>query len=435
MLKEEEVRKIIKKSIEETVEKELEEMFEVGESPMLQTLLEKLLNKFMLSERGVILKRGEEVGNGFYERSLLTGLGKLNLKVPRTRTASYRSLILPEHYSRGERSYTNLLSALVINGYSPSKLKLILSSLNLPYSPSEIEQIANELKDEYYDFVRRELPSDVFMIYIDGYKTKLKDSSSGRVENITLYSVIGMDLEWRKDVYGFYIFKGNENKGDWIKVFDDLISRGMKKIDLVISDDFAGIKDAISELFPFSDHQLCITHFKRNITKHMSKEDGTELKNELSNIKNSKTFDEAMMRFEKALIKQKDSYKSFIAYVWQRRQRYLNFIKYPERIRKYIYTTNVAENFNRRIEQIRVRLSGYFQSEEVLGINIILQIKRLKENKWKSPQPMFKACEYELLQLHRLRFGSMKLDDSIKDAISEMNNYDSDKKNLNLRSA
>ena len=102
MLKEEEVRKIIEKSIEETVRKELKEMFEEGRVPILQTLLEKLLNKFMLSERGIILKGREDVGNGFYERSLLTGLGKLNLRVPTTRATNYRSLILPEYYSRGE---------------------------------------------------------------------------------------------------------------------------------------------------------------------------------------------------------------------------------------------------------------------------------------------------------------------------------------------
>ena len=423
MLKEEGVRKIIEKSIEETVRKELEEMFEEGRVPILQTLLEKLLNKFMLSERGIILKGREDVGNGFYERSLLTGLGKLNLRVPRTRATNYRSLILPEYYSRGEESYTGLLTSLVTNGYSPSNLKLVLASLNLPYSPKEIEQITNDLREEYYDFVRREIAEDVFVIYIDGYKMKLKDSSSGRVENMTLYSVIGIDMEWRKDVYGFYLLKGNENKGDWIKVFDDLISRGMKRVSLVVSDDFSGIKDAISELFPYSDHQLCITHFKRNITRHMSKEDGNEFKKEFETIKSCKSYEKAVMKFESVLLRYKDSYKSFIGYMWQRRERYLSFMKYPERIRKYVYTTNVAENFNRRIEQIRLRLSGYFQSEEVLGINVILQIKRLKNGKWKYPNPIFKSCEYELFQLHRLKFGDKKLDTNIKEALNEMNNY------------
>ena len=90
MIGKEEVKEIIEKSIEETVKKKLEEMFEEGGAPKLQTLLEKLLNKFMIQERGVILKRGEDVGNGFYERSLVTGLGKLNLKVPRTRSSKYR---------------------------------------------------------------------------------------------------------------------------------------------------------------------------------------------------------------------------------------------------------------------------------------------------------------------------------------------------------
>ena len=193
---------------------------------------------------------------------------------------------------------------------------------------------------------------------------------------------------------------------------------------MIVSDDFPGIDLAIRELFPYSDHQLCITHLKRNIEKHMEKDDANDFKNTFDAIKNIKNYDEALDMFQRLLIKYKDKYKTFISYLWKKRALYLSFIKYPKRVRKYIYTTNIAENFNRRIEMIRVRLSGYFQSEEVLGINIILQLKNLKNGKWSTPHPVLKGCEYELLQIHHLKFSdAYEVSFNVDEAYREMNEF------------
>ncbi len=435
-----ELNDFLEKAIDEMIEAKEEQREEVKEgerltAPLLKTLLEKVLNRAMLSERGVYLKSlKEDVANGYYQRTLSTGMGKLELEVPRTRRSYFRSIFLPEHYNRAEESYNSLLSALIHEGYSSSKLKRILTSMGITYSPEGVEKIIEEIKTEYYDFVSRELPSETFAIYIDGYKSKLKNKDTGKVENIIIYTVIGVDFDWKKDLYGFYIFSGNENKQGWLRVFNDLIMRGMKKVDLIVSDDFSGIKDTISELFPLSDHQLCITHLKRNVTKHMSREDAIEFNNEFSNIKNSKSYDIAERRFSKLLMKYKEKYGSFIAYLWKRKENYINFTKYPDRVRKYIYTTNVSENFNRRIEEIRIRLSGYFQGEEVLGINIILQLKKLKTGKWRKPQPILKANEYELLQMHKLKFKDMDEELNVSEVLKEMELYNNSFNKHNERS-
>ena len=423
MLNEKEFLGIIEQGLTSLIEKEFDKALKGGETPLLQ-LLEKSLNRVMIAERKDFLKQNNDVGNGYYKRALTTSMGKLNLKVPRTRESNFRSLFLPEHYVRVEQSYDDLLKALITTGYSDSKLRNIISSLGISYSENTIEKITNELKDEYYNFVRREIDENVFVIYIDGKKTKLKKKETARVENITIYTVIGINFEWKKDIYGFYIFEGNENKRSWIEVFNDLISRGMKKVDIIVSDDFPGIDDAINDIFPLSSHQLCITHLKRNIQKHMKRDDANDFKNVFDSIKNMKNYDKALDKFQRLLIQYKDKYKTFIPYLWKKRKLYLNFIKYPQNVRKYIYTTNIAENFNRRIETIRVRLSGYFQSEEVLGINIILQLKYLKNSKWKIPHPILKGSEYELLQIHNLNFADADFNNTdINEAFSQMNDF------------
>jgi len=193
--------------------------------PALKQLLENLLDYFMLSERSVYLAKNEnDKGNGFYDRKLATPVGSLEISVPRTRTGNFRPSILPDRYKRVDSSYIDLLMSLVVNGYSESSLVQTLKALNLPYSENEILKIKEDLKNELQLFKQRELPTSAFALIIDGYHCEVKDNS--KVKQATCYVVLGIDLEGKKDIFGIYTFFGKENKADWMKVFDDLITRG-----------------------------------------------------------------------------------------------------------------------------------------------------------------------------------------------------------------
>jgi len=388
----------------------------------LKELLEAMVNDLMRTERGLFTQKNADVSNGFYSRGLQTSMGKLALKVPRTRVYNFRPSLLPEPYKRTEESYDQLLAALIQNGYSPNNLRNILSCLNLNYSPKEIENITQQLKNRYYDFIQKELPQDVFALYIDAYRTEMKDKEKGKVRTITIYTIIGVTLNWKKTLVGFYLEPGSEKKQAWLRIFNDLISRGLQRVSLIISDDFPGLKEVIKELFPQTDHQLCLTHFKRNITRNMSQEDSKTFKDRFSQLKLTDSFETALPKFEHLILNYQNTYKNFMAQVWLKRKQYLTFLKYPEPIRKFIYTTNISENFHRRLEWIRQHMSGFFQSEEVLGINIILQLERLQKGKWNTANTYFKAHEYELLQSHRLKFretdGDLRTE--LKKAAQEM---------------
>lgn len=391
-------------------------------SKSLREILETLVNELMYTERDLFEQQTGDVGNGFYSRNLQTALGKLRLDVPRTRIYNFKPSLLPAPYKRTDESYDQLLVALIQNGYSPNNLKNTLSQLNLNYSPKEIETITEELKNRYYDFVQKELPEDVFALYIDAYRAEMNDKEKNKVRTITIYTVIGITLDWKKTLLGFYLEPGIEKKQGWLKIFNDLISRGLRRVCLIISDDFAGLKEAIRELFFQTDHQLCLIHFKRNITRNMSQDDAKSFKDQFSQLKIVSSFEEALVRFEKLILDYQGSYKSFMAQVWCKREQYLTFLKYPEAIRRYIYTTNVSENFHHRLEWLRQRMGGFFQSEEVLGINVILQLSRLAEGKWRVANTHFKAHEYELLQMHRLKFkdADEQLKTELKKAEQEM---------------
>jgi putative transposase len=155
-------------------------------------------------------------------------------------------------------------------------------------------------------------------------------------------------LEGKKEIGGWYIEFGKENRTDWMKIFKD----GIKKIMI-----------------------------------------------------GCQNFEQAIEEFNLLIEKFKKKYPYFIKKIEANKEKYFTFKKYPEEIRKYIYTTNACENINRQLEEKRIRSGGYFQSKEVVDINFYLIWENLREGRWKNPVINLKANEYEILQLFNLRFG------------------------------
>ena len=367
----------------------------------------QLLNCLMSKERDIFLQNqiDDNKANGFYDRNIASNLGNLNLLVPRDRNSSFRSAILPDAWQRGDNSYNEFISNLILQSYSPNKIKSLLKSLNLPYSSSDIEEIKNDLYLKVKELKNKQLTNNVFCIFIDAYHTQIKDENN-KIKKAVIYSIISIDLTGKKELCGFYSFFGSESKEDWLVIFNDLISRGLTRLLLVISDDFSGLKEAIKSLFPNSSHQLCYIHMQRNVRRNMEKNDAKEFNEELSIIRKSKDKESAISKFESLcnLNKYKDKYKSFIKKLLLKKELYFNFLDYPKTIRKHIYTTNIIENFNSRIEVKRINSGGYFQSKKVVDIAIYLIANNLIQNRWKKSVPAFIEAEYEINQLFNLTF-------------------------------
>ena len=367
----------------------------------------QLINSLMNKERDIFLQNqiDDNKANGFYDRSIACNLGNLNLLVPRDRNSSFRSAILPNAWQRGDNSYNEFIFNLILQSYSPNKIKSLLKSLNLPYSESDIEEIKNDLYLKAKELKNKQLTNNVFCIFIDAYHTQIKDENN-KIKKAVIYSIISIDLTGKKELCGFYSFFGSESKEDWLVIFNDLISRGLTRLLLVISDDFSGLKEAIKSLFPNSSHQLCYIHMQRNVRRNMEKNDAKEFNEELSIIRKSKDKESAISKFENLcnLNKYKDKYKTFIKKLLLKKELYFNFLDYPKAIRKHIYTTNIIENFNSRIEVKRINSGGYFQSEKIVDIAIYLIANNLIQNRWKKSVPAFIEAEYEINQLFNLTF-------------------------------
>ena len=378
----------------------------------LNLISEKILNEIMESQRDEYIMENPDYRNGYYSRSMHTASGKLNLQVPRTRENNFFPSLLTK-YQRSSNSYLELVANLIYNGRSKENIKSVLKDFELHFSKEVAETLFKNITQEVADFKTAHIPEELPFVYIDAYHCSVKDTrdektdTTGIVKEASIYTVIGLDFEAKKRVLGFYVEFGNENKGTWIKIFNDLVQRHLKRVMMFISDDFSGISDAIHSVYPAAMTQKCIIHFLRNIDRNLSPKIATEFKQKIRNIRDdaSLNFDEAVNKFENLCRLYENENKTFFKYVLNKKQEYWIFMKFDSEIRKYINTSNIVENFNSVLEKSRVAIGGYFQSINVAEKSIYLIVRRLHNNVWNRPIPKLKHFQHDVRQKFNLTFG------------------------------
>lgn len=393
------------KNLDLDLEKVLSEISKIESKEGIKMAAALLLNALMKKEREIFLRDSiDNKANGYYERQLACFLGNLGISVPRDRRSEFRPAILPPEWQKADESFQDFILNLVLQSYSPNKIKALLQSMKLPYSPEQIEEIKEELYNQAKELKTKELPENLFAMFIDAYHTQIKDTEANRIRKAVIYNIIGIDMEGRKNLLSYYIYFGSETKEDWLQILNDLIKRGVKRVMVIVSDDFPGLAQAIKALFPETDHQLCFVHMQRNINRNMSKQDAKKFYEELSIIKRIEEYERALNRFEELCKSYEKKYPAYIKGLLKKKEHYFVYKKYPEGVRRYIYTTNVVENINSRIELIRVNTGGYFQSIKTAEVAIYITVSRIQKTRWQKPLPLIKSALYELRQMFVKRF-------------------------------
>jgi len=399
----------VEKNLQAVAQHYLERM-QNGEKITVTTILEELLSALMLAERSLFLKlHPENQANGFYSRILNLTLGQLNLKVPRVRIGNtFRPSLLPEKWRRVDKDYENLLLALLANGYSRTRIKVTLEKLNLSYSEESVGELVNLIYDHLQFYKENPLPEEMFSVFIDAYHGKIRDEN-GKVVDISIFVAVGIDMDGYKNILGWWVKKGKENKGFWNEVLQDLVSRGLSKVCIFVTDDFKGLRGILKKFFLLSDYQLCLVHLKRNLKRLFGGEVYRESARLLRRIIESQTVEEAQALWNR-LVKVVESVNpKYAKELDSKRDNYLAFVLYPEEVRRHVYTTNIVESVNAGLEFMRLELGGYFPSLKSLEVNLFIQFSNLNDRWMRKPMPRIRANLYRLHQLTNIRFESEEM--------------------------
>jgi putative transposase len=370
----------------------------------LRELLSMLLSPVGLIERQAYLERvAHDKANGFYDRSLQLGTIPLELQVPRTRTGDFRPASLPAPYQRGYPAETQaLLLGLLASARSLNAAKEALQKMGLSTSEQELERVATGMIEELELRNTRPIDPDLLAVFLDAKYVEFRDGD--RLRSAAIYVVLGLRRDGRKQVLTCLPRPGRENLEDWKLVLRGLIERGLRRVLILVHDDFSGLLPITQSLFPTSDIQLCAVHLQRNAKTHLHKTDASEFQQRWRAIKSSWNPELAQQQFEQLCDRFAKTYPSFIAEVRKKRPHSLAFVSYPESIRRSFSTTNAVEAVNGQLEILRRNSGGYFQSEESLKLKLGLVVSALEQQRWRSPGRSFANALSQLKTMFQSRF-------------------------------
>ena len=369
-----------------------------------EEMFSHLLNLLAFLERTIYLQNTtNDKGNGFRPRKLHAGSLTFDLLVPRTRTGAYRPFFLPEKWKRSSpQDFINLAHALILSSKSIEAAKRAIKELGLPISEEYLEEILNRLQQEFRALNNSPLPPDWFSLTLDAKETSVM--SNGVIVPYTLYTVIGTSLEGERRILLSLIREGKETLEGWKEVLKNLLSRGVRRTLIVTHDDFSGLSRIVESYFPKVDVQLCVVHFLRNLKKQLPPECFKKVKEFLDSIKNAVSYEHGFSLFEEMLKLIEEANPSYADRIRRKKEYYISFLKYPKEVRRSLYSSNLAESINRKIEDAEQLGGGYFHSLRNLEVRLALVVRELHCGRWKKKVPIVAKVKHFLYVLFEERF-------------------------------
>ncbi len=370
----------------------------------LREMLATSVNALSTAQRSAHLQQvDDDRPNGFYERGLKLGSIPLDISVPRVRSGGFRPPILPGPYKRG---YTDEDQALFLGLLSASRsvnaAKSALKKMGLSASQPDLDAVAKEFSEIITLKNTASIDPDLIALFIDAKVIEIREDD--RIRPACIYVVVGLHRDGKKRVLSCQCLLGRESLDNWKKVLRSLLERGLRRVLIVVQDDFSGLLKLTSGLFPQSDVQLCIVHMQRNAKSHLPKTDIAEFMARIRTIKACWDIEAAAARFDELCDAFADKAPTFIALLRKKRDHYLKFLSFPLPIRRSFSTTNVVETVNGQLERMRRNNGGYFHSEAVLSLKLGITIDYLEQGKWRRPSGSMVAVLPQLNALFEKRF-------------------------------
>ncbi len=370
-----------------------------------EEMVSHLLNLLAIVERNIYLQNAQnDRGNGFRQRKLHAGSQTYRLLVPRTRTGYFRPSFLPEKWKRCTHSdFTNLAYSLILSSKSIEAAKRAIRDLDIPVSEKYFEEVLEELQREFRALNSSPLHTDWFSLSFDAKHTSVM--TDGVIVPHTVYTVIGTSLEGERKILLSLVKEGNESLQGWKEVLKSLLSRGVRRVLVVTHDDYPGLSGLVESFFPRTDVQLCIVHFLRNLKKHLTPQSFRKVKEFINSIKSAVSYEHGLTLFEEMLKIIKDENPSYAREIERKKVYYLTFLKYPGELRRSLYSTNLVEGINRKIEDAEQMSGGYFHSIRNLEIRLSLIFKELHSGRWNRRIPVVVKVRHFLYVLFEERFS------------------------------
>ena len=319
--------------------------------------------------------------NGATAKTVLTDTGPVRVDVPRDRDSSFEPLLIPKH----ERRFTGFddkIVAMYARGMTVREIQGFLAEqYGTEVSPEFISSVTDAVMAEVTAWQARPLEPMYPVVFFDALRVKIREDAV--VRNKAIYLALGVLPDGHREVLGLWI-ESTEGAKFWLKVFNDLKTRGVGDILIAVTDGLKGIGEALAAVFASTTLQTCIVHLIRNSLDYASWKDRKLLAAALKPIYTAPSAEaaaQALDEFEASPWGQR--FPTVVA-SWRRAwDRVIPFFAFPPAVRKLIYTTNAIESLHSQLRKI-IKTRGHFPSDDAATKLIWLALRNIGHDSGRS---------------------------------------------------
>jgi len=320
--------------------------------PLVQQVVQEILEAEMDETLGASKserssgRRGYR--SGYYPRGLVTRVGKLELRVPQDRQGRFSTEIF-ERYQRSEKAFVNTLAEMYIQGVSTRKVKAVTEELcGHAFSASTVSSLNKKLDAELERFSSRQLEVEYPYLILDARYEKVR--IDGVIRSQAVLVAIGINWEGRREVLGVEL-ANRESLNRWKEFLEGLRHRGLKGVELVITDDHSGLKKAVAQILPEAAWQRCYVHFLRNALDHLPRKADRDCLMELRWLYDRRSLEEALRDLAVRLKKWQERCPKLCNWVEENIEETFTFYRWPMAHHKHVKSTNMLERVNEELKR------------------------------------------------------------------------------------
>lgn len=315
---------------------------------VMQEMLEAEMTEAIGAAKGERTPTRLAYRSGHYTRTLVTRVGKLELRVPQDRDGRF-STELFERYQRSEQALVATLAEMYVQGVSTRKVKAITEELcGHAVSASAISAINKRLDESLAAFANRPLAEPFAYLILDARYEKVREG--GIVNSQAVMVAVGIDWDGRRQILAVEM-ANRESRSSWKDFLLALRRRGLNGVELVVADDHAGLRAAIREVLPEAAFQRCYVHFLRNALDHLPRKADDDCLQELRWLYDRRSVEEARRDLAAWIAKWGNRYPRLVTWAEENIEETLTFYRLPRQHHKHLKSTNMLERLNEEFKR------------------------------------------------------------------------------------
>lgn len=356
--------------------RELLDMSNITSMDDIQNLFKETIAEFM--EDGLETELDEELGysrydyrnkntensrNGHSSKTLRTSFGDVEVAVPRDRKGEFEPQLLKKNQTSISQDIEEKILSMYAKGMTTGDIEAHIQDIyGVDVSDTTVSRITDKILPVAKEWQQRPLEAVYAVVFLDAIHYHVR--SEGHIVKKAVYIAIGIDLDGHKDVLGMWVGE-NESAKYWATVLNSLRNRGIEDIFIACTDNLCGFSTAIEAVFPKTEIQNCIIHQIRNSSKYVSYKDLKALMADLKAVYAAVDEDAALMALD-TFSEHWDKKYPTISQSWRANWANLStYFKFPQELRRLIYTTNAIEGFNRQLRKV-TKAKSVFPTDESL---------------------------------------------------------------------